>query len=213
MSCVSQSSFPGSSEGSLWILKIACPRGKEWQPETAAHTPLRASKPGLRSPPRSTLLQATSVSVSCESVCACGGPLSEPLVVDRPHRLRPHPVSTSPSLHWAAHSGLSLPDSLPSIGASPLSLAGPSTPHKSQRGHFSRDTFLPFTPHADGTTCSFTAALHSAPHPSSLSFSHIMSEHGRMTDTERDQIDQDAQTFMRTCSEAIQQLRTQGEVF
>lgn len=32
-----------------------------------------------------------------------------------------------------------------------------------------------------------------------------------MTDTERDQIDQDAQTFMRTCSEAIQQLRTQGE--
>lgn len=39
-----------------------------------------------------------------------------------------------------------------------------------------------------------------------------MSEYGRMTDTERDQIDQDAQTFMRTCSEAIQQLRTQGEV-
>uniref|UniRef100_A0A8C7AKI3 Syntaxin-18 n=1 Tax=Neovison vison TaxID=452646 RepID=A0A8C7AKI3_NEOVI len=28
--------------------------------------------------------------------------------------------------------------------------------------------------------------------------------------TERDQIDQDAQTFMRTCSEAIQQLRTQA---
>lgn len=41
--------------------------------------------------------------------------------------------------------------------------------------------------------------------------SHIMSEYGRMTDTERDQIDQDAQTFMRTCSEAIQQLRGQGE--
>ncbi|XP_012579498.1 PREDICTED: syntaxin-18 [Condylura cristata] len=41
--------------------------------------------------------------------------------------------------------------------------------------------------------------------------SHVMSEHGRMTDTERDQIDQDAQTFMRTCSEAIQQLRTQGD--
>ncbi|GAB5570953.1 syntaxin-18 isoform X3 [Prionailurus iriomotensis] len=41
-------------------------------------------------------------------------------------------------------------------------------------------------------------------------YSHIMSEYGRMTDTERDQIDQDAQTFMRTCSEAIQQLRTQG---
>ncbi|XP_036982701.2 syntaxin-18 [Artibeus jamaicensis] len=41
-------------------------------------------------------------------------------------------------------------------------------------------------------------------------YSHIMSDHGRMTDTERDQIDQDAQTFMRTCSEAIQQLRTQA---
>nr|XP_023405555.1 LOW QUALITY PROTEIN: syntaxin-18 [Loxodonta africana] len=38
-------------------------------------------------------------------------------------------------------------------------------------------------------------------------YSHIMSEYGRMTDTERDQIDQDAQIFMRTCSEAIQQLR------
>nr|KAF6432498.1 syntaxin 18 [Rousettus aegyptiacus] len=37
-----------------------------------------------------------------------------------------------------------------------------------------------------------------------------MSEYGRMTDTERDQIDQDAQTFMRTCSEAIQQLRGQA---
>ncbi|XP_019572250.2 syntaxin-18 isoform X3 [Rhinolophus sinicus] len=41
-------------------------------------------------------------------------------------------------------------------------------------------------------------------------YSHITSEHGRMTDAERDQIDQDAQTFMRTCSEAIQQLRTQA---
>ncbi|XP_054437902.1 syntaxin-18 isoform X1 [Pteronotus mesoamericanus] len=41
-------------------------------------------------------------------------------------------------------------------------------------------------------------------------YSHIMSEHGRMTDSERDQIDQDAQTFMRTCSEAIQQLRNQA---
>ncbi|XP_045627327.1 syntaxin-18 isoform X2 [Ursus americanus] len=41
-------------------------------------------------------------------------------------------------------------------------------------------------------------------------YSYVMSEYGRMTDTERDQIDQDAQTFMRTCSEAIQQLRTQG---
>lgn len=42
--------------------------------------------------------------------------------------------------------------------------------------------------------------------------SHAMSEYGRMTDTERDQIDQDAQIFIRTCSEAIQQLRTEGEV-
>uniref|UniRef100_A0A8C5ZPG7 Syntaxin-18 n=1 Tax=Marmota marmota marmota TaxID=9994 RepID=A0A8C5ZPG7_MARMA len=41
-------------------------------------------------------------------------------------------------------------------------------------------------------------------------YSHIMSEYGRMTDAERDQIDQDAQIFMRTCSEAIQQLRTEG---
>lgn len=45
-----------------------------------------------------------------------------------------------------------------------------------------------------------------------LFFSHTMSEYGRMTDTERDQIDQDAQIFIRTCSEAIQQLRTEGEV-
>ncbi|XP_052590762.1 syntaxin-18 isoform X3 [Peromyscus californicus insignis] len=37
-----------------------------------------------------------------------------------------------------------------------------------------------------------------------------MSEYGRMTDTERDQIDQDAQIFMKTCSEAIQQLRTEA---
>ncbi|XP_029419372.1 syntaxin-18 isoform X2 [Nannospalax galili] len=41
-------------------------------------------------------------------------------------------------------------------------------------------------------------------------YSHVMSEYGRMTDAERDQIDQDAQIFMRTCSEAIQQLRTEG---
>ncbi|XP_023555469.1 syntaxin-18 isoform X2 [Octodon degus] len=41
-------------------------------------------------------------------------------------------------------------------------------------------------------------------------YSHIMSEYGRMTDTERDQIDQDAQIFMRTCSEAIQQLRAEA---
>lgn len=31
-----------------------------------------------------------------------------------------------------------------------------------------------------------------------------------MTDSERDQIDQDAQIFMRTCSEAIRQLRNEG---
>ncbi len=31
-----------------------------------------------------------------------------------------------------------------------------------------------------------------------------------MTDNERDQIDQDAQIFMRTCSEAIKQLRNEG---
>ncbi|XP_074085905.1 syntaxin-18 [Macrotis lagotis] len=41
-------------------------------------------------------------------------------------------------------------------------------------------------------------------------YSHIMSDFMRMTDTERDQIDQDAQIFMRTCSEAIQQLRTEA---
>ncbi|XP_047656770.1 syntaxin-18-like isoform X3 [Tachysurus fulvidraco] len=32
-----------------------------------------------------------------------------------------------------------------------------------------------------------------------------------MTDCERDQIDQDAQIFMRTCSDAIKQLRTEAE--
>ncbi|XP_072262986.1 syntaxin-18 [Pyxicephalus adspersus] len=40
--------------------------------------------------------------------------------------------------------------------------------------------------------------------------SHVTSKYSRMTDTERDQIDQDAQTFMRTCFDAIQQLRTEG---
>ncbi|XP_073466326.1 syntaxin-18 [Aquarana catesbeiana] len=40
--------------------------------------------------------------------------------------------------------------------------------------------------------------------------SHVTSKYSRMTDTERDQIDQDAQTFMRTCSDAIQQLRTEA---
>lgn len=39
-----------------------------------------------------------------------------------------------------------------------------------------------------------------------------MSEYVRMTDTERDQIDQDAQVFMRTCADAIHQLRTEGKL-
>ncbi|XP_053314247.1 syntaxin-18 isoform X2 [Spea bombifrons] len=38
----------------------------------------------------------------------------------------------------------------------------------------------------------------------------VASEHSRMTDAERDQIDQDAQIFMRTCADAIQQLRTEA---
>ncbi|XP_064367509.1 syntaxin-18 isoform X2 [Dromaius novaehollandiae] len=41
-------------------------------------------------------------------------------------------------------------------------------------------------------------------------YSHNMSEYVRMTDTERDQIDQDAQIFMRTCADAIHQLRTEA---
>ncbi|KAE8629130.1 hypothetical protein XENTR_v10000366 [Xenopus tropicalis] len=40
--------------------------------------------------------------------------------------------------------------------------------------------------------------------------SQVASEYSCMTDTERDQIDQDAQIFMRTCSDAIQQLRTEA---
>ncbi|XP_070299048.1 syntaxin-18 [Salvelinus sp. IW2-2015] len=39
----------------------------------------------------------------------------------------------------------------------------------------------------------------------------ISSDLTRMTDNERDQIDQDAQIFMRTCSEAIKQLRSESE--
>ncbi|KAE8298126.1 Syntaxin-18 [Larimichthys crocea] len=39
----------------------------------------------------------------------------------------------------------------------------------------------------------------------------ISSDLTRMTDNERDQIDQDAQIFMRTCSEAIKQLRNEAE--
>ncbi|XP_038601810.1 syntaxin-18 [Tachyglossus aculeatus] len=41
-------------------------------------------------------------------------------------------------------------------------------------------------------------------------YSPRMSEYMRMTDAERDRIDQDAQIFMRTCSDAIQQLRTEA---
>ncbi|XP_034022943.1 syntaxin-18 isoform X2 [Thalassophryne amazonica] len=37
----------------------------------------------------------------------------------------------------------------------------------------------------------------------------LSSDLSRMTDSERDQIDQDAQIFMRTCSEAIKQLRNE----
>lgn len=33
-----------------------------------------------------------------------------------------------------------------------------------------------------------------------------------MSDTDRDQIDQDAQIFMRTCADAIQQLRAEGNL-
>ncbi|XP_076148755.1 syntaxin-18 [Alosa pseudoharengus] len=39
----------------------------------------------------------------------------------------------------------------------------------------------------------------------------ISSDLTRMTDTERDQIDQDAQIFIRTCSDAIKQLRMEAE--
>ncbi|XP_037534525.1 syntaxin-18 [Nematolebias whitei] len=39
----------------------------------------------------------------------------------------------------------------------------------------------------------------------------ISSDLNRMTDSERDQIDQDAQIFMRTCSDAIKQLRSEVE--
>lgn len=43
-----------------------------------------------------------------------------------------------------------------------------------------------------------------------MSYSLFSSDLTRMTDSERDQIDQDAQIFMRTCSEAIRQLRNEG---
>ncbi|XP_048451726.1 syntaxin-18 isoform X2 [Rhincodon typus] len=38
----------------------------------------------------------------------------------------------------------------------------------------------------------------------------VMSEYSSMTDMERDQIDQDAQIFMRACSDAIHQLRAEA---
>jgi len=41
-------------------------------------------------------------------------------------------------------------------------------------------------------------------------FSHIGGEQSRMTDRERDQIDADAEIYIKTCVSAIQQLRTQG---
>lgn len=46
-----------------------------------------------------------------------------------------------------------------------------------------------------------------------VSYSLISSDLTCMTDSERDQIDQDAQIFMRTCSEAIRQLRNEGALF
>lgn len=50
----------------------------------------------------------------------------------------------------------------------------------------------------------------SSPNPPGLSCSLFSSDLTRMTDSERDQIDQDAQIFMRTCSEAIRQLRNES---
>ncbi|XP_055479786.1 syntaxin-18 isoform X2 [Psammomys obesus] len=63
---------------------------------------------------------------------------------------------------------------------------------------------------AAGTSCSAEALGLRETSPAGPAKCHIMSEYGRMTDTERDQIDQDAHIFMRTCSEAIQQLRTEA---
>ena len=41
--------------------------------------------------------------------------------------------------------------------------------------------------------------------------SHLSSTLTRMSDAERDQIDADAQTFMKTCSEAIKVFKLEGE--
>lgn len=41
-------------------------------------------------------------------------------------------------------------------------------------------------------------------------YSHLSLELSSMTDEERDQIDTDAETYMRTCSVAIQTLKNEG---
>jgi len=41
-------------------------------------------------------------------------------------------------------------------------------------------------------------------------FSHLGREQSKMTDRERDQIDADAEVYIKTCVSAIQQLRRQG---
>lgn len=41
-------------------------------------------------------------------------------------------------------------------------------------------------------------------------YSHLSLELSNMTDEERDQIDTDAETYMRTCSVAIQTLKNEG---
>ncbi|CAH6976903.1 Stx18 [Phodopus roborovskii] len=98
-------------------------------------------------------------------------------------------------------------------------------PFKSPRATFLNCTFTT----SQGPVGSWTSQRHTSPDRPGIShigklrdfllehrkeyinaYSHTMCEYGRMTDAERDQIDQDAQIFMRTCSEAIQQLRTEG---
>lgn len=41
-------------------------------------------------------------------------------------------------------------------------------------------------------------------------FSHLGGEESKMTDRERDQIDADAELYIKTCLSAIHQLRSQG---
>jgi len=43
-----------------------------------------------------------------------------------------------------------------------------------------------------------------------MHFSHLGGEQSKMTDMERDQIDADAELYIKTCVSAIQQLRSQG---